>query len=91
MKFISKMTENIHFNLFKKINSSILKSGQKFIGDRYLTCNDIDFVRDFIAFSRQFKIFGVNLFTKNCLLFIFLKHFPLWEIEKPAPRPNFLV
>lgn len=61
------------------------------MGDRYLTCNEIDFERDLVAYGRQFTIFGVDLFTQNYFLEKYHRHFPLGEIEKPAPRAAVVV
>lgn len=56
-----------------------------------MTCNEIDFDRDLVAFGRSFRIFGVDLFTQNYFLEKYHKHFPLGEIEKPAPRAAVVV
>jgi len=65
--------------------------GQQFIGDNYMTCDEIDPEKDLVAYGRHFKIMGVDKSTQNYYLDKYHKHFPLGDIEKPAPREAVVV
>ena len=65
--------------------------GQQFIGDRYLTCDEIEFSRDLIAYGRVFKIRGVDKFTQDYFLERYNREFPLSNIEEPKPREAVVV
>lgn len=60
--------------------------GQNFIGDRYLTCDEIYSDRDLIAYGRVFQIRGVDIFTQEYFRSKFGREFPLSDIEQPRPR-----
>lgn len=62
--------------------------GQAFIGDRYLTCDEICFDRPLIAYGRVFEIQGVDRFTQAHYQDKHGRHFPLGDIEQPKPRDN---
>jgi hypothetical protein len=63
---------------------AVNQPGQAFIGDRYLTCNEIHADSPLIAYGRVFNIIGVDKFTQDHYLQAFGRHFPLGEIEEPA-------
>lgn len=65
--------------------------GQAFIGDNYLTCDEIQFDNHLTAYGRVFRICGVDKSTQDYYLQKYQKHFPLGDIEKPAPRPAVVV
>lgn len=65
--------------------------GQQFVGDRYLTCNEIEFDKPLIAYGRMFEIRGVDKFTQDFYKEKYGKEFPLSSIEKPLPRPAVVV
>lgn len=65
---------------------AVNQPGQQFIGDRYLTCDEIDFEKDLVAYGRVFKIKGVDKFTQDFFLENYRKHMPLSDIEQPRPR-----
>jgi len=73
----------------QKLPSSfdVNQPGQALIGDNYLTCDEIDFELPLIAYGRHFKIVGVDKATQDYYLAKYSKHFPLSDIEKPAPKP----
>lgn len=60
--------------------------GQAFIGDRYLTCDEIEFGNPLSAYGRVFRICGVDKATQDYYLQKYHRHFPLADIEKPANR-----
>ena len=65
--------------------------GQAFIGDRYLTCDEIEFGTPLTAYGRIFRICGADVATQDYYLQKYGRHFPLGDIEKPAPRPAVVV
>jgi hypothetical protein len=65
---------------------AVNQPGQNFIGDRYLTCDEICFGKDLIAYGRPFEIRGVDRFTNEYFVEKFNREFPLCDIEQPAPR-----
>ena len=60
--------------------------GQNFIGDNYLTCDEIEPKGTIDAFGRQFRITGVDQFTQDFYKQKYNKFFDLGEIEYPKPR-----
>jgi hypothetical protein len=70
---------------------AVNQPGQQFIGDRYLTCNEIDFDRDLVAYGRSFTIQGVDKFTQDFYAQKYNKHFPLGDIEQPRPKSPVVV
>lgn len=60
--------------------------GQSFVGDRYLTCDEIHPDSPLIAFGRVFNIRGVDKFTQDYYLSRHNRVFALSDIEKPAAR-----
>jgi hypothetical protein len=65
--------------------------GHKFIGDRYLTCDEICFDKPLIAYGRVFDIYGVDKFTQDYYLSGHQRHFPLGDIEQPKARDPVVV
>jgi len=70
---------------------NVNQPGQQFIGDRYLTCDEIEFGKPLIAYGRVFEIGGVDKFTQDYFLAMYHRHFPISGIEKPNPRPAVVV
>ena len=70
---------------------SVNQPGQSFIGDRYLTCDEIHFDKPLVAYGRTFEIQGVDKFTQDYYLAKHHRHFPIGEIEQPKPRPAVVV
>jgi len=60
--------------------------GQNFIGDNYLTCDEIEPKGTIEAFGRVFRITGVDEFTHAYLKQKFNKFFDIGGIEYPKPR-----
>ena len=66
----------------------VKQPGQNFIGDRYLTCDEIQANRPLIAYGRMFDIRGVDRFTQEYFNEKFNRQFPVSDIEQPqAPNP----
>jgi len=66
--------------------------GQNFIGDRYLTSNEIHFDKDLIAYGRVFTIQGVDVFTADYFKTKYGRdNFRLGDIEPPRPRDPVLI
>lgn len=65
--------------------------GQAFVGDRYLTCDEIQADTELIAYGRVFKIRGVDKFTQDYYLDRYHRHFPLSAVEQPKPRDPVVV
>jgi len=65
--------------------------GQAFIGDRYLTCDEINFNNPLTAYGRTFRICGVDKATQDFFLEKYRKHFPIGNIEMPPARPAVVV
>ena len=65
--------------------------GQQFIGDRYLTCDEISSENELIAYGRKFEITGVDKFTQDYYLQRYHRHFSLSNIEQPRPRDAVVV
>ena len=59
--------------------------GQQFIGDRYLTCNEIHADQPLIAYGRVFHIRGVDRFTADYYNENHNRQFPLCDVEQPQP------
>lgn len=70
---------------------AVNQPGQSFIGDRYLTCDEITFDKPLIAYGRVFDIQGVDKFTQDYFLAKHHRHFPIGEIEQPKSRPAVVV
>ena len=49
-------------------NSEVKQPGQAFIGDRYLTCDEIEFGNPLSAYGRVFRICGVDKATQDYYL-----------------------
>ena len=64
-----------------------MQPGQNFIGDSYLTCNDICPGKDLVAYGRVFQIKGVDKFTQDYFA-AQNKHFPISDIEQPKPKES---
>lgn len=60
---------------------AVNQPGQQFIGDRYLTCNEIEFGRPLVAYGRVFDIYGVDKFTQDYFMNMHGREFPLGDIE----------
>jgi hypothetical protein len=60
--------------------------GQQFIGDRYLTCNEIFLDKPLIAYGRAFVIRGVDKFTQDYYYEKHARHFPIDDVEQPQAR-----
>lgn len=65
---------------------SVKQPGQQYIGDRYLTCDEIHFEKDLIAYGRCFKIRGVDKFTAMYFQEKFGREFPICAVELPEMR-----
>jgi len=59
--------------------------GQAFIGDNYLTCDEITPTSDIYAYGRVYKINGVDGFTQQFYRERFGYDFPLSEVSFAAP------
>lgn len=55
--------------------------GQAFIGDNYVTCDEIEPNTNLNAFGRIFRIFGVDEFTQKFYQVKFGKYFELGNVE----------
>lgn len=62
--------------------------GQNFIGDNYLTCDEIEPNSTINAFGREFEIQGVDIFTQMFFKEKYGKNFELSQIDMPKPREN---
>ena len=58
--------------------------GQNFIGDNYLTCDEITPSSNINAFGRIYAIQGVDEFTRHFYLTRYGYDFPLGDVERPA-------
>ena len=56
-----------------------------------MTCDEIDFERDLVAYGRCFRIQGVDKFTQDYYLERYRKHFPLSDIQPIKPRDAVVV
>jgi EF-hand domain-containing protein 1 len=65
---------------------AVNQPGQNFIGDNYLTCDEIEPGGVINAFGRIFRIYGVDEFTQGYFKAKFQKHFEIGQIEYPKPR-----
>lgn len=65
---------------------AVKQPGQNFIGDNYLTCDEIEPKGVIEAFGRQFRITGVDQFTQDFFQQKYNKFFDLGGIEYPKPR-----
>lgn len=65
---------------------AVNQPGQNFIGDNYLTCDEILPGGTIEAFGRVFRIYGVDEFTQYHFKTKFGKHFEIGDIEYPKPR-----
>ena len=65
---------------------AVNQPGQNFIGDNYLTCDEIEAGGVIDAFGRQFRIYGVDQFTQEFYKTKYGKHFEIGDIEYPQPR-----
>jgi EF-hand domain-containing protein 1 len=67
---------------------AVNQPGQSFIGDRYLTCDEISADRPLVAYGRCFNILGVDRFTQDYYRNTHNREFPIGEVEQPkAPEP----
>jgi hypothetical protein len=65
----------------------VKQPGLAFIGDNYLTCDEIDPQSAIVAFGRPFHITGVDQYTQEFYASKYGKFFELSGIQMPAPRP----
>jgi len=65
---------------------AVNQPGQNFIGDNYLTCDEIEAGGVIDAFGREFRIYGVDQFTQDFYKAKYGKHFEIGDIEYPKPR-----
>lgn len=65
---------------------NVNQPGQNFIGDRYLTSEEILPDRPLIAYGRAFTIRGVDRFTADYFNEKFNRVFGLSDIDQPRPR-----
>jgi hypothetical protein len=70
---------------------SVNQPGQSFIGDRYLTCDEICLEKPLIAYGRTFDIYGVDKFTQDFYKNTYSRDFPIGDIEQPKPRDPVVV
>ena len=62
-------------------NFGLNQPGQNYIGDNYLTCDEIEPGGVINAYGRIFRITGVDQFTQSYLKSKFGKHFDVGDIE----------
>lgn len=67
-------------------NHAVNQPGQNFIGDNYLTCDEISPGGYINAFGKIFRITGVDSYTQNFYKTKYGVHFDLGQIEYPRPR-----
>lgn len=67
-------------------NFSVNQPGQTYVGDNYLTCDEIEPGMEINAFGRVFRITGVDPFTQSFYKQKYNKHFDLGQVEFPKPR-----
>lgn len=65
----------------------VKQPGLAFIGDNYLTCDEISPEGDIYVFGRAFPITGVDEFTQEFYRSRYGKQFQLSAILMPPPRP----
>lgn len=65
---------------------AVNQPGQNFIGDNYLTCDEIEAGGTIDAFGKSFRITGVDQFTQDFYKSKYNKHFDIGGIEEPRPR-----
>ena len=65
---------------------AVNQPGQNFIGDRYLTAEEILPGRPLIAYGRAFDIRGVDRFTADYFNEKFNRQFSIADVEQPKPR-----
>jgi len=65
---------------------AVNQPGQSFIGDRYLTCNEIHCEKPLVAYGRAFNIYGVDGTTQAWFEQTYGRHFPIGDIEQPKAR-----
>jgi hypothetical protein len=65
--------------------------GHSFIGDRYLTCDEIHWGQPINAYGKVFNITGVDKFTQDYYIEKYQVHFPMSNIENPRPRDPVVV
>lgn len=66
--------------------NDVNQPGQNFIGDNYLTCDEIEPNGNINAFGRLFRITGVDQYTQSFYKQKYGKHFELGQVEYPKPR-----
>jgi hypothetical protein len=65
---------------------AVNQPGQNFIGDNFLTCDEIEPGGTIEAFGRIFRIYGVDQFTQDFYQAKYGKFFDLGDIEQPKAR-----
>ena len=70
---------------------AVNQPGQQFIGDRYLTCDEIELDKPLVAYGRVFNIYGVDKFTQDYYMNTHCRSFPIGDIEQPKPRDPVVV
>ena len=60
---------------------AVNQPGQSFIGDRYLTCDEICFEKPLICYGRVFNITGVDKFTQDYYKCKYNRDFPISCVE----------
>ena len=64
----------------------VKQPGLSFIGDNYVTCDEIMPNSEIIAFGRPFYINGVDVYTQDFFTQKYGRMFPLSGIQMPEPR-----
>jgi len=64
----------------------VKQPGYSFIGDNYLTCNEIVPGGDIVAFARPFHVTGVDQYTQEHFASKYGTFFELGNIHVPEPR-----
>jgi len=65
---------------------AVNQPGQQFIGDRYLTCDEIHWGQPLVAYGRVFEVQGVDKFTHEFFLEKYNRDFPIGKVQEPQPR-----
>ena len=65
---------------------AVNQPGQNFIGDNYITCDEIEPGQSLNAFGRIFRIYGVDEFTQHFYKVKYGKHFDIGQVEFPKPK-----
>lgn len=67
-------------------NCEVKQPGQAFIGDNYLTCDEIYAEKPIDVYGHVMRIQGVDAFTQDFYKNKYGRHFELGGVNQPAPR-----